>query len=198
MNNQFSTLFKTLMLVILCSTMIGHHWSYDEICDDYGGDGGLEISADVVLDADASGHSYAFGEPKGGWCGKDNSTDNRAYLAFYIITLITALIGFCCLAGETGEVVYGVCLVFLFLWYLVMEGLRANQLHKELKDYEGGYENDVARVYMAYFIGQFCLYGSLFCGLALEIFDFPCCRCACQCVKTVVIKQTVQTQAIQV
>merc|ERR1711879_946654 len=40
-----------------------------------------------------------------------------------------------------------------------------------------------------FFVGQFCLYCSLLVGLALELFDIPCCACACACVRTVVIKQ---------
>jgi len=146
------------------------------------------LDVDVVLDSDAKGHSYSFGEPDV-TCVKENNTDNRAYLAFYILTLVTALIGFCCLVGENGEMIYGWCLVILFVWYIVMEGLRAQQLHKEILDFEGGYDNEIARVYVSFFVGQFCLYCSLLVGLALELFDIPCCKCACACVKTVVVKQ---------
>jgi len=170
--------------------MIAHHWSWDEVCDVYGGDheGGVSTDIDVVLDTDARGHAYSFMEPSGS-CTKENSTDNRAYLAFYIITLVTALIGFCCLVGETGEAIYGGCLVFLFVWYLIMEGLRVRKLHKELDEFVGGFESDITRVYLTYFVGQFCLFCSLFVGLALELFDIPCLKCACACVKTVVVRQ---------
>jgi len=199
MNNQFSTIFKTFLIILLCSSMIAHHWSWDEVCDTTGGeeahDGGLSTDVNAILDSDAKGHSYVFGEPnnyRSNPCTKENNTDNRAYLAFYIITLVTSLIGFCCLVGETGETIYGVCLVFLFIWYLVMEGLRAQKLHEQLGeifDDDDELESNLARVYITSFMGQFCLYGSLLVGLALELFDIPCCQCACACVRTVVIKQ---------
>merc|ERR1739838_747564 len=88
-------------------------------CDLNGGDeaheGGISSNVDDVIDSDAKGHRYSFSEPTID-CTKENNTDNRAYLAFYITTMVTALIGLCCLFGETGEKIYGGCLVFLFLW----------------------------------------------------------------------------------
>jgi len=200
MNNQVSTIVKTFLIILLCSTMIAHHWSWDEVCDFHGGadahEGGISTDVNDMMDSDAKGHSYLFAEPSlaaGSFdCTKDNNTDNRAYLSFYIITLVTALIGFCCLVGETGEQIYGGCLVFLFFWYIIMEGLRVQQLHEEISDLynsEDELESNLARVYLSFFVGQFCLYCSLLVGLALELFDIPCCACACACVRTVVIKQ---------
>jgi len=195
-SNQFSTITKTILLILLCCTMIAHHWSWDEVCDVTGGDaaheGGISTNVDDVLDSDAKGHSYFFTEPTSSIdCTKDNNTDNRAYLAFYIITLVTAIIGLCCLAGETGEMIYGGCLVFLFLWYLIMEGLRVQQIHAELAEIfeDQELESDIARVFLSFFVGQFCLYCSLLVGLALELINIPCCQCACACVRTVVVKQ---------
>jgi len=194
MANQFSTITKTILLIMFCSTMIAHHWSWDEVCDLAGGDeaheGGVSTNVDDVIDSDAKGHYYSFAEPNID-CTKDNNTDNRAYLAFYIITMVTALIGLCCLFCETGENIFGGCLVFLFLWYLIMEGLRVQKVHEELAEIfnDEELENDVARVYLSFFVGQFCLYCSLFVGLALELFNIPCFQCACACVRTVVVKQ---------
>jgi len=190
MANQFSTITKTILLILFCSTMIAHHWSWDEVCDLQGHEGGISTNVDDVLDSDATGHSYSFAEPDLK-CTKDNNTDNRAYLAFYIITMVTSLIGLCCLLGETGEMIYGGCLVFLFLWYVVMEGLRIQSIHEEVSDFyfNDDVEHDIARAYLSFFVGQFCLYCSVFVGLALELFNIPCCQCACACVRTVVVKQ---------
>jgi len=194
MANQFSTITKTILLIMLCSTMIAHHWSWDEVCDLVGGDeaheGGISTNVDDVVDTDAKGHSYSFSEPDID-CTKDNNTDNRAYLAFYIITVVTALIGMCCHLAERGEMIYGGCLVFLFFWYLIMEGLRVQSIHAELAEIfnDEELENDIARVYLSFFVGQFCLICSLFVGLALELFNIPCCQCACACVRTVVVKE---------
>jgi len=193
MNNQFSTIFKTFLLMMICCTMIGHHWSWDEVCDIHGeGEGGISTNVDDVLNSDAKGHSYVFGQPPPWDCTQENNTDNRAYLGFYIITLITALIGFCCLVGETGEQIYAGCLTFLFFWFLIMEGLRVRQLHKDITDrfdHDDEVESNLARVYLSFAVSQFCLYCSLLVGLALELFDIPCCKCACACVKTVVVRQ---------
>merc|ERR1719229_1351017 len=57
-----------------------------------------------------------------------------------------------CLFGETGENIYGGCLVFLFLWYLIMEGLRVQSIHEELAEIfpDEELEHDVARAYLSF------------------------------------------------
>jgi len=191
MNNPCSSIFKTLLIIMFSCAMIAHHWSWDETCDVYGADGhdgGLSTDLDVVLNSDATGHSYTFGEGIEQTCEKDNNTDNRAYLAFYIISAVVAFFGICCLAGETGEAVYATLLILLFVWYVIMEGLRVQSIHSELLDlFEDGYGNDIVRLYLSFHVAQFCLYCSLLVGLALELFNLPSCHCAC--VRTVVVQR---------
>jgi len=159
--------------------------SWDNICDVVGenGDGGVSTDIEEVINSDAKGHSYAFMEIDGS-CDKDNNTDNRAYLGFYIVTLVTALIGVCCLLGEVGEAIYGTCLVVLFFWYLIMEGLRVREIQKGLQLTFDGH-NDANMVFLSFYVSQFCLYGTLLLGLAFELFDIPCIQCVC--IKTVVV-----------
>jgi len=188
MNNQFSTVFKTLLIIMFSCSMIAHHWSWDEACDREGNTGGVSMNFNEVVDADADGHSYTFGQGLFMSCVKDNNTDNRAYLAFYIITLIVSLAGTCCLICEKAEAAFGGFLMLLLVWYFIMEGLRVQSFHSELLDmFEDGYDNDAVRVFLSFYVAQFCLYCSLLGGLAFELFNIPCCHCAC--VQTVVVKR---------
>jgi len=194
--NQCSPIIKTFLIVMFACCMIAHHWSWDELCDiDKGHEGGAELNLDTfsdVTDFD-KGHSYNMNAPiNRDSCGIDNNTDNRAYLAFYILTLVVALIGFCCLVGQTLEGVYGGFLIALWVWWICMEGLRVADMHSTLQDFidmvpadREDQFRDVYRTYMSFYVGQFLLYTILFIGTATDCFDC----CSCQCVKTVVVSR---------
>jgi len=184
MSNQCSAIFKTMIIALFASLMIAHHWSWDEYCDEYGSgehNGGLEQDVDVLTDANAKGHSYTFHGTYN--CTEDNKTDNRAYLAFYICTLLVSVVGFCCLAaGQTGAGVYGGFLIMLWVWYIFMEGLRVHELHNKVNDALGS-EHDFTKANLLWYGAQFCLYTALFIGTTLDAFDCQCCT------QTVVVRK---------
>jgi len=196
--NQCSPIIKTFLIVMFSCCMIAHHWTWDEVCDEIDGHtGGIEMNIDTITEFDFDkGHSYTFNSPQNNsGCGTDNNTDNRAYLAFYILTLIVALIGFCCLLGQAGEGVYGGFLIVLWVWWIFMEGLRVHEMHSYLNNWTDMVSlisekwedaaRDVYRSWMSYYVGQFLLYTILFIGTATDCFDC----CSCQCVKTVVVSR---------
>jgi len=185
MTNLCSAIFKTLIIACFASVMIFHHWSWDEWCDEWGThDGGLEQNLDVLTDTGAKGHSYAFHGTYD--CTEKNNTDNRAYLAFYSCTLLVSVIGICCLAaGEGGAGVYGGCLTMLWVWWIIMEGLRVDKLHQVWEDAFGS-EHDLTRTNLTFYAGQFLMYTFMMLGTSLEVFD--CFDCDC-CTRVVVVRK---------